>query len=91
MGTWDPIGSTVLILVILFAIGVEERLGLTWKRPRKKRDRKLFQREGKKLPHCYRTPQSLERLVYPEAHQSAPSAEATSCGCSTRSRTRMGR
>jgi hypothetical protein len=33
---WDAIGSTILILVILFAIGVEERLGLNWKWPRKK-------------------------------------------------------
>jgi hypothetical protein len=33
---WDMIGSAVLILVVLFAIGVEERLGLTWKWPRKK-------------------------------------------------------
>ena len=32
---WDAIGSVVLILVILFAMGVEERLGLTWKWPRK--------------------------------------------------------
>jgi hypothetical protein len=34
---WDAIGSVVLILVILFAMGVEERLGLTWKWPRKDR------------------------------------------------------
>ena len=36
---WDAIGSAVLILVILFAMGQEERLGLTWKWPRKERDR----------------------------------------------------
>jgi hypothetical protein len=35
---WDAIGSAVLILVVLVAIGAEERLGLTWKWPRKKQD-----------------------------------------------------